>query len=185
MQIILKTFKGAAAPTLLLIALTASSAADQSVMSDTTSHVTGKVGLSAAKAVCCNHCEDITFGFIGGLGYDFNPYIGIEGRLTRTVWEYEQQEIKQHSGIFVKPAYPISNDIQLYGLIGYAQTKTGDDKVFGDNGLAWGAGINYYFDRDHIDSTKRIGLFLDYERMLQKSDSPDLDAVNFGLTYNF
>jgi len=44
----------------------------------------GGVGFSGVKVSCKNGCEDITFGIIGKVGYDFNDYMGVEGRVIKT-----------------------------------------------------------------------------------------------------
>ena len=177
------------------------------------------VGFSSVKALCVDGCEDITFGVVGKVGYDFNKYIGVEGRIIKTMWEYEQQKV-EHIGIFAKPMLPINEDAHLYALLGYGQAKTGNKIVYDDNGMAWGVGANYYFgDKeeelvelnkqltvlktqqeqgekvekiqklqekiDNFDESKRFGLFVEYERLIQKSDAPNLDAINFGVTFNF
>lgn len=235
--------KGAFAPLVLMALLSGQGFAQSEVDNNKTTENNesvawyGGVGLSTVKAVCTDNCEDVTFGVIGKVGYDFNQHIGIEGRVIKTMWEYEQQKV-EHIGIFAKPMLPISENLHVYGLLGYGKTTTGDKKVFDDSGIAWGVGINYFFGENYEDEiaegikryqfTKteskedlleeikerialleqkvqakeelreieqfkelvenednRFGLFLDYERLLQKSDSPDLDAINFGLSYYF
>lgn len=141
---------------------------------------------------------DKTVGIIGRVGYDFNEYIGIEGRGIRTNWKSSGGKIK-HAGIFVKPMYPVSNDINVYGLAGYAKTTTqGSKRRVNAETLAWGAGLEYdlgtdtakkgKYDRDfdgYGNQEEGWGLFADYERLVQKSGSPDLDTFNVGVTYDF
>jgi hypothetical protein len=96
--------------------------------------------------------------------------------------------------------YPVSNDFNLYGLAGYAKTKTAgvtrrrvDAETF-----AWGGGLEYDLGSDtakngrysrvfdgYGDQEHGWGLFADYERLVQKSGSPDLDTVSAGITYDF
>lgn len=229
-----KKAQGAIAPAVLVITLSSFSMAqpsaddkghNQSRETNATEWYAG-IGLSTVKAVCVDNCEDITFGVIGKAGYDVNQYIGIEGRVIKTFWEYEQQKV-EHVGLFVKPMLPITEDLHAYGLLGYAKTKTGDIKTFDESGLAWGVGVNYYLENDkdalseleqklsvlerqadqklgtpeeqrlrraEIQKVKekidafdenRLGVFFDYERLIQKSDAPDLDALNLGVTYDF
>ncbi len=142
---------------------------------------------------------DKTAGIIGRVGYDFNQFVGVEARGIRTNWKSEGGKFK-HYGAFLKPIYPVSNTINVYGLAGIAKTKTeGTGRQLTDtNGFAWGAGLEYDLGADHAkegrysrvfdgygDQEGGWGLFADYERLLQKSGSPDLDAISVGITYDF
>jgi len=135
-------------------------------------------GLVGAK-VDNGNCEDITYGAMAKAGYDFNDYVGVEARALKTNWEYEGAKI-EHYGAFLKPQYPITEDINLYALLGYAKTKTTKRFVLDENGFAFGGGVDYDFGESDAFS-----LFIDYERLLQKSNIPDLDAIALGLAYKF
>jgi len=162
------------------------------------------LGLSAARFDPSCDCPtggktDKTYGVVGRIGYDINKYIGIEARGIRTNWKSNGGKIK-HAGLFVKPMYPVSNQTNVYGLVGYAKTKTEGrslQKVDAKT-LAWGAGVEYDLSADSAKSGRYnrefdgagdqeggLGVFADYERLIQKSDSPDLDTVNVGVTYDF
>ena len=123
------------------------------------------------------HCEDITYGVVGKVGYDFNEYVGVEARGLRTNWEYEGAKIK-HVAVFLKPQYPVSEDVNLYGLVGYGKTTTSHKKRVNETGLAYGAGVDYAL-------SENMSMFVDYERLLEKSNVPDLDAVSLGVSFNF
>ena len=162
------------------------------------------LGLTTAqyKPNCgCKGTGDIdkTAGIMGRVGYDFNQFVGIEARGIRTNWKSEGGKFK-HYGAFLKPMYPVSNAINIYGLAGLAATKTsGRGRQLTDtNGFAWGLGLEYDLGSDHAkdgrysrifdgygDQESGWGLFADYERLLQKSGSPDLDAISAGVTYDF
>lgn len=162
------------------------------------------LGLTAARydpsCGCATAVGDVdkTAGVIGRIGYDFNEYFGLEGRGIRTNWKSSGGKIK-HAGLFAKPMYPVSNDINVYGLAGYAKTTTqGSKRRVNAETFAWGAGLEYDFgtdtakegkyDRDfdgYGDQEEGWGLFADYERLVQKSGSPDLDTLNVGVTYDF
>jgi OOP family OmpA-OmpF porin len=142
--------------------------------------------------------SDKTAGIIGRIGYDFNEYIGVEARAIRTNWKSHGGKIK-HAGLFVKPMYPVSDDINVYGLAGYAKTTTqGSKRRVDAEALAWGLGLEYDLGSDaakqgkysrafdgYGDQEHGWGLFADYERLVQKSGSPNLDTVNVGVTYDF
>ena len=134
------------------------------------------LGITAGR-VSDVHCEDITYGVMAKVGYDVNEYVGVEARGMRTNWEYEGAKIK-HAGVFLKPQYPASEDVNVYGLVGYAKTTTSHIKNIDETGLAYGAGAEYTVTED-------MNLFVDYERLLEKSDVPDLDALSLGVSYDF
>lgn len=150
------------------------------------------------KSDCKGSGNDITFGVMGRLGYDFNKYLGIEARLLKTSLNSDGGKVN-HGGVFLKPMYPISDTTNIYGLVGLAKTKTdGDLQTTEAEALALGAGVEIDLSEDkakegrynrvfdgHGDQEKGLGVFLDYERMVVKSGAPDLDAVSAGLTYDF
>jgi len=141
---------------------------------------------------------DKTAGIIARIGYDFNQYFGIEARGIRTNWKSDGGKIK-HVGLFAKPMYPVSTATNIYGLVGYGKTTTQGMKQY-VNAKTLGAGLGIEYDLAP-DTSKRgrydrafdgygdqeggWGLFADYERLVLKQGSPDLDTINFGLTYDF
>jgi len=151
--------------------------------------------------------EDVTYGAMLRLGYEWNQYIGFEARYIRTFWDegqlYGQQ--LEHLGLFIKPMLPFNENFNLYGLLGYGwtQTKTSGNlnASIDDNGFSAGLGLEYDlsdmrddYDRNvyypegfdgQADQEKGWGLFVDYQRLLIKSDIPDLDAISAGVTYDF
>ncbi|WP_295420910.1 porin family protein [Sulfurovum sp.] len=152
--------------------------------------------------------EDVTYGALLRAGYEFNQYFGIEGRVLGTFWGADSeggQELR-HYGLFAKPMYPLGEDINIYGLLGYGWTKTktggnGNLEEVDDSGFSAGLGLEYDlsdkegdkiedgdYDREfdgQADQEKGWGLFVDYQRLLVKSSTPDMDVVSAGLTYDF
>lgn len=182
--------KGLIAPLLLVLALTNQGFA-QNKTADTNQTIKkntinsrglyGALGFSTAKINTTEGWEDVTFGILGRVGYNFNEYIGVEGRVLKTMWEYEQQKI-EHMGLFVKPMFPVSKDIDIYATLGFGKVETGHKIEFDDTGLAWGLGLNYNFKDE---KSKRLGIFIDYERLLEKSNVSDFDVLSLGVTYYF
>ena len=163
------------------------------------------LGLAAARydsscGVPVPGCDgvDKTAGLLVRAGYDFNPYIGAEVRGLVTSVKSDGGKV-QHFGAFVKPMYPVTNALNIYGLGGYAKTTTkGSLRKTDVQGLALGAGVEYDLSEDNkkdvkynrefdgqADQEKGFGLFADYERLYQKSNAPELDAVSVGVTYDF
>ncbi len=152
--------------------------------------------------------EDATYGAMVRGGYDVNEYFGIEARYIDTFWDegpYGGTPL-MHAGLFLKPQYPVSERVNLYGLLGYGYTKNLGDgarlNYFDDDwGFSAGVGIEYdlsdregdrvqngNYDRPfdgYADQGRGWSLFLDYQRLLIKSNIPDLDAVSFGIRYDF
>jgi len=129
--------------------------------------------------VAASNCEDVTYGVMLKAGYDINSYFGMEARALKTNWRYEGSKIK-HVGLFLKPMFPVNEDINLYGLVGYAKTKTGNQGILNENSLALGTGVAYA-----LNEKKDINLFVDYERLLVKNNVPDIDAISLGLSIDF
>lgn len=162
------------------------------------------LGLAAARydAKCKDGVKqshvDKTAGVLVRGGYDFNKYVGVEARGIITSLKSNGGKVK-HLGAFAKPMYPVSDDVNVYGLVGYAKTTTqGSMRRTNVSGLALGAGVEYDLSEDtkkdakynrefdgQADQEKGFGVFADYERLYLKSNAPELDAVNVGVTYDF
>lgn len=170
------------------------------------------VGLIAGKYYddCDTSCvyEDVTYGLMVRGGYEWNQYIGVEARAMGTFWGADPLggEKLQHVGIFAKPAYPLGEDFDVYGLLGYGWTKTttggnGNLATIDDHGFSYGIGLEFdlsdkdddfeedtYYEREfdgQADQEKGWGLFVDYQRLLVKSGIPDMDVISVGITYDF
>ena len=156
------------------------------------------------------HCryEDTTFGIMMRGGYDMDPYFGIEGRAAYSFLDkgpYGGAPIA-HIGLYLKPQYPLTERFNLYGLLGFGYTKNlGSGARLNyfdhDTGFAAGAGIEYDLsdadgDRDdnlvydrafdgYADQGMGWVLFLDFQRLLIKSGTPDMDMLSLGLRYDF
>jgi len=149
-------------------------------------------------AGCTKDGTDHVAGVMARVGYDFNQYIGIEARGITTNIKADGGAV-DHIGLFVKPMLPIGDATNIYGLVGLAKTKTrGSLRRTNAEALALGAGVEVDVTKDTPkdarygrpfdgkgDQEKGLGVFLDYERMVVKSDAPNLDAVSAGVTYDF
>jgi len=147
------------------------------------------VGLGGVVARYDTNCDcttsgksgtDKTGGVVAKVGYDINKYIGIEARGISTSVKDDGGKVT-HYGAYVKPMLPISEKLKAYALVGYGKTKTsGDLRKTDVDGLAWGVGVDY-------DITENVSAFLDYQKLINKSDSdaPKLDTVSLGANYNF
>ncbi len=139
-------------------------------------------------------------------GYDFNEYIGVEGRymigMGDAEWEddvsgtFEEDISFTNVAIYLKPMLPMG-DVTLYGLLGYGQTTytwdASDAEDITASGFQYGAGVS-------VAVTKQISLFIDYVKFAEDDsqqtvidDDPYFDyvtnvdghAITFGATYKF
>jgi len=155
----------------------------------------------------CNY-EDATYGAMLRGGYDFNQYFGLEARALVTFLgkgDFGGAPLG-HLGLYAKPQYPINERFNIYGLLGYGYTKNlGNGKRLTyfdhDSGVSGGIGLEYDLSDKEGDFVKSIdynrtfdgygnqgkgwSLFVDYQRLLIKSDIPAMYAVSFGAKYDF
>jgi opacity protein-like surface antigen len=132
--------------------------------------------------------QDRLGNFTFQAGYEFNPYIAVEGRYT-TSFSYEDYVEMDGWSLFVKPQYPITEELSIYALIGYGgvaldgvSTATID---IDDNGFQWGLGVSY-------DMMNNFTVFFDYTSLAndmdgtyRTDDQADADALTLGVTYRF
>ena len=161
--------------------------------------------------------EDYTYGAMVRGGYEVNQYIGIEARALGTFWGEGENggERFRHFGLYAKPMYPVSERINVYGLLGYGYTKTinsggnGNLPEIDDWTFSWGAGLefdlsdkkgdfikNADYDRPfdgYADQERGWGLFIDYQQLFQDHDftyrnkdgNADIGVISIGVTYDF
>ncbi len=123
-------------------------------------------------------------------GYEFNPYIALEGRYMTSITE---EDILDRSswGIYAKPQYPVTDDVKVYALLGYggfeAEGISGANIDVDETGFQWGFGASY-------DMTEHISLFADYLNIANDvratsyiSAPADVssDAITLGVIYKF
>ncbi len=136
---------------------------------------------------------------LGRVGYDYNPYIGVEARGIVSFAEDEDMSLT-HTGLFVKPMIPLGDITNLYGLLGFAKTRVKGKNTphLNAESMAFGGGLEFDLSKDipkdgiysrkfdgKGNQEKGIGFFLDYERLVAKKHAPQLDAFSAGVTYDF
>ena len=145
---------------------------------------------------CGKNCtyEDVTYGITLRAGYEFNQYVGVEARYIGTFWGADELggEKLSHVGLYIKPMMPLDNSLNIYGLVGYGLTTTstsgnGNLPEVSENGLAAGLGLEFDINPEDAEDSlgSSFGLFVDYQRLLIKSDVPDMDVISGGITYGF
>jgi len=129
--------------------------------------------------------KDMTYGGLARVGWDYNQYIGIEGRYLYAGIEDDFSQTT-HYGIYLKPQYPITESINVYGLLGYGKTTVdydnhqGKSSTLNKTGLSYGAGVEYALGA-HWD------LWLDYQHLLNDEGkfNTDSNVFSLGVRYNF
>ncbi len=132
-------------------------------------------------------------------GYNYNKYIGVEGRYTATVGDMDvenhvlgyadgeyDREVSSY-GIFLKPQLPLGDAFSVYALLGYGSVTA---RLTEESGFQWGIGAQYLV-------TDNVGLFVDYtslydgdmDNVAEMIGEHDFDSqitsTNAGVTYNF
>ncbi len=135
-------------------------------------------------------------------GYKFNEYIAVEGRywygfgealekLNRNVFGQFDSEATAW-GIYAKPMYPVTEELDVYALVGYGASSVNGTKLVNGTvmdievlGFSWGLGLSYAF-------TENFSLFADYVDFyddIEKVNTVDFenafDSINLGVTYKF
>jgi len=150
--------------------------------------------------------KETTYGVIGRIGYDFNQYIGVEARAFKASIDKDFAETT-HYGIYLKPQYPITDKLNIYGLIGYGKTKIECDhpklpagtKMYDESGVSVGIGLEYDLSKDapvvaskrsfdgQGDQEKGLGIWIDYQNLLHDEGKENIRAnvVTAGVTYDF
>jgi len=121
-------------------------------------------------------------------GYDINPYVAVEARYSASIAKKDNAKMSSLS-VFIKPQYPVSEELSVYGLLGYGQVKI-DSKNQSNvdvskGAFQWGLGVDYEVIAD-------ISMFVEYASLAHNidgtfltADSASVDALNVGLTYRF
>ncbi len=103
-------------------------------------------------------------------GYQFNPYLAVEGRYWTNVGTGDQEGTMAFEGvdetfvmsgdapdidawgIYLKPMLPVGENFNVYALLGYGSV---DIAGMDESGFQWGAGASYSF-------SDNLSLFVDY-----------------------
>ncbi len=119
------------------------------------------------------------------LGYDFNKYFGLEAKYIYTPWGDKKKTLK-HYGLYFKPKYSITDNIDIYALLGYGKTEC-ETLNESKKGFAWGAGAEYTINKKINGKKDGFGVYIEYLRPLKKTGNKNItiDMVNAGVSYNF
>ncbi|NPA27591.1 MAG: porin family protein [Epsilonproteobacteria bacterium] len=118
-----------------------------------------------------------TYGINLRAGYDFNQFIGVEARYIYTPWGDEDKTLK-HYGLYLKPTYGVTDNIDVYGLVGYGKTEC-DYQDIDEKGFGWGVGAEYLVNKKDKGAKKGWGIYAEYSQPLRKDDDKDI-KTNLG-----
>ena len=124
---------------------------------------------------------------MGLAGVEVNDYLAVEGRLTKSVSDYEIKDHKPismyNAALYLKPQYKFE-DFGVYALLGYGLTNVSFmNKDTKTSGFQYGGGASY-------DINDQLTVFADYTKLVGQSKKiseattiKDIDNVNAGLIY--
>jgi len=125
-------------------------------------------------------------------GYDWNEYIGIEARYMVSVAKEDIADMDSWS-IYIKPQYPITEDLTVYALLGVGGFDISGTNHFGDSinadeiSFHWGVGVSYEVYEDifvSVDYTQ-IANSIDTNTFVTQNVDVSSDAITVGLSYHF
>ena len=129
--------------------------------------------------------QDLQKGLTLVIGYDFMKYLGAELRAALSLaGEGQGQDNLAEYGVYLKPQYPVLDNLNIYGLLGYSAINMSDpvknNPFDGDNsGFSFGGGLNYGI-------TSNISVFTDVVDYLRDfGGSNSTWGANLGVRYNF
>jgi len=126
-----------------------------------------------------------TYGYNLKAGYDINSFLAVEAKYINTPWGDKDKSLK-HYGIYFKPSYAISENVDIYALLGYGKTECETLKG-SQKGFAWGGGVEYTFKKKSQGLNSGLGVYIEYLRPLKKTGNKNItvDMVNAGVNYHF
>jgi len=118
--------------------------------------------------------QDRQIGLTARLGYDFMDYLGAELRGTYGIAKDNGNKLKQ-MGAYLKPNYDLTDDINLYGLLGASKTTLNSSS---ETGFSYGAGLDYGI-------SDKVSVFTDVVNYMEKSGVGEQWGITVGAAYQF
>lgn len=165
----------------------------------------GVIAAGVSKDCPCatdDRLKDMTYGAVVRAGWDFNQYIGIEGRYLKANLE-KDFSTTTHYGLFLKPQYHVTEQMNVYGLLGYGRTEiegcSYNNGTLSKDGFSYGVGFEYDFASDESqgqysrmfdgqgDQEKGWGMWADFQNLMYNEGiyNTHSNVVTAGITYDF
>ncbi|MDH0868082.1 porin family protein [Mitsuaria sp. GD03876] len=126
-------------------------------------------------------------GIIRGIvGWDVHPNVAIEAMLAGGAGDDSSNgltvKVQRSYGLFVKPKFAVTPEFEVFGRLGFADTKVKLSSSQGsisdsDNSFAWGLGASYSFNKQFY-ATADYGSYY-------KKDGFKLTGFTLGAGYRF
>ncbi|MBY6187468.1 porin family protein [Marinobacter hydrocarbonoclasticus] len=127
----------------------------------------------------------VALHFLGG--YQFNPYIGVEGRIGLGMTDDETDEnihieIDSYYGLYLTGTLPMGDWVKVYALVGVTDLSLEQDldsrsDTFGSSDLTYGIGLS-------LLATERLAFTIEAVQWLDKGEF-DVAGMSLGLRYDF
>lgn len=139
-------------------------------------------------------------------GYNFNKYIGIEGRAGYGITDADHDsggtsKIKENYGLYLKPQLPLGDKVSLFGLAGYAKAKVESESTsaigltgeLNEASPSFGLGLEFNVNDSWSVVVEAIRLLHSVENTYTQGsttatvfeDDLNLDTFGFGVNYKF
>ncbi len=162
------------------------------------------VNLKRDPCACAStETDDLRYGSILRTGWDFNNYVGVEARVLKTL-ENDAFSETTHYGLYLKPQYHVTPQMNVYALLGYGNTTVDytngiKSSTTDENGFSYGAGFEYDFGADESlgtygrtfdgqgDQEKGWGMWVDVQHLLNDAGAVHTTSniLTTGITYDF
>ena len=146
--------------------------------------------------------KDMTYGVLIRAGWDINQYVGVEARYAKASLE-KDFSTTTHYGLFLKPQYHLTDQMNVYGLAGYGRTEVEgcayNNGTLRADGFSYGIGLEYDFSDDESlgeydrvfdgqgDQERGWGIWADYQNLLYNEGlyNTKTNIFSVGVTYDF
>ena len=153
------------------------------------------LGISASQVNSEIYDKETLAAVTGKVGYNFSEYFALEFRGTAGLREGDFLGHGYSAGIYIKPQYPINEDLSVYGLLGYAQSKITLDKATAiatrvddyttQNALSFGLGLDYKLDQDWSLFVDAVHYIDDDTTRPEGKYAIKVNTLTFGVAYHF
>jgi hypothetical protein len=127
--------------------------------------------------------QDGRVGLILKAGFNVSDYLDIEAR-GLTTFGSDVYSKTSHIGLYLKPKMLVAEDLTVYGLLGYGNTKVDYEKSTEDaSGASYGLGVEY----DTNGEEPGLGIWMDFQNLLNDEGTTNTSAyaISAGLIYSF